>query len=141
MKSRTEPRQWTTVLGFIINSILMIVTLTPEKATAIKQLWLCVLLSNSSAVTIRFLAKVIGKIVATFTGVHYGQLHSRQLECTKIKALKWNKGNFDAYVSVTLPVREDLQWWIDTVETIGDQHCRSLLLCYSSLSYTSSYYS
>ncbi len=77
----------------------MTVTLTSEKATTIKQL--CVLLSDSSAVTIRFVAKVICKFVASFPGVQYGQLHYRQLECAKIQSLKCNKGNFDAYMSDT----------------------------------------
>ncbi len=66
------------------------------------------LLCDSSVVTIKFVAKVIGKIVASLPEVQYGQLHYRQLECAKIEALKCNKGSFDAYMSVTLPMRQNL---------------------------------
>ncbi len=87
-----------------------------------------------------FVAKVIGKIVASFPGVQYGQLHYQQLECAKIQALKCNKGSFDAYMSVTLLMRQELQWWIDTVETQSYviSHCNTeITMCTDACTETS----
>lgn len=51
--------------------------------------------------TIRMLARLICWIVASFCAVEYGPLFYRSLEMDKIKALKENNGNFDAYLDIS----------------------------------------
>ena len=65
---------------------------------------------------IREVARVIGKIVASFPGVMYGPLYYRYLEGDKSQALKKEKGNFDAYMVFSTQARSELQWWVDNVE-------------------------
>ncbi len=47
----------------------------------------------------------------------YGPLHFRLTEREKSKALKQNAGNFDAMMSLTPLARDELQWWIDSIDT------------------------
>ena len=44
--------------------------------------------------------KHLGKFISSFQATKYGQLHYRDLERLKTKALKINKGNFVTKVSV-----------------------------------------
>ncbi|XP_053406385.1 uncharacterized protein LOC123525594 [Mercenaria mercenaria] len=62
-------------------------------------------------VTIRYVAKVIGILVSTFSAVEYGKLHYRNLENAKTRALKKNKADFDAEMVVTTSMRVELRWW------------------------------
>lgn len=102
-------------LGFIINSTKMTLTLTDRKKE--KYVGICNNLCQKSQVTIRELAQVIGNLVSTFDGVKYGQLFYRNLEQQKIKALRINRGNFEASVTVTASMKQELKWWIDNLPT------------------------
>ena len=73
-------------IGFVISSVLMTVSLTEEKSTGIKDL--CSKLLSYETKNIRFLAKVIECLVATFSALLHGPLHYRSLEFCKIKGLK-----------------------------------------------------
>jgi hypothetical protein len=55
-------------------------------------------------------------MVASFPGVQYGQLFYRRCDNLKNLALKTSCGNFDSMVTLTTPVKQDLQWWIDHIE-------------------------
>ena len=50
----------------------------------------------SKSLSIRDVARVIGKIVSSLSGTSYGPLYYRALDRDKTHALKLNKGNFDA---------------------------------------------
>jgi hypothetical protein len=101
------------VLGFHINSIEMKITLTHDKIIAISKL--CNSLMKEQYITIRFLAKVIGNIVACFPAVTFGQLYYRQLEHIKVKELSFNRGNYDALIRVPNVMKTIMQWWIDNL--------------------------
>ena len=58
------------MLGFILNSVTMTLRLTPEKKESIKSV--CTELLEKQMFTIREIAKVIGKLVASFPGVMHG---------------------------------------------------------------------
>ena len=60
----------------------MTVRLTPEKKESIKSF--CTELLEKQIFTIRAIAKVIGKLVASFPGVMYGSLCYRQLKKEKV---------------------------------------------------------
>lgn len=73
-------------LGFILDSVSMLVYLTPEKALKLKQAATDLL--NCKNPTIREVAKVLGLIVSSFPGIAYGPLHYHHLEQDKTTALK-----------------------------------------------------
>ena len=102
-----------TILGFVINSVAMTIQLTREKATGLQNV--CSELLENSSPSIREVASVIGKIVASFPGVMHGALYYRQLEKDKSQALVRTNGNFDGLMSLSPQAKSELQWWIKHV--------------------------
>ena len=78
-KSVIIPTQILEFLGFILNSILMLVTLTNKKAVKILQLCQKFSLPNKRF-TIREVASFLGTLVSSFPGVEFGPLHYRHIE-------------------------------------------------------------
>ena len=115
MKSIFEPTQIVDFLGFTLNSIDMTVKLTPEKAQTLQRL--CKNLIDYKKPKIRTVATVVGKMVASFPGVEYGQLFYRLLDNEKAQALKINRGNFEAKMTVSHQAKMDLTWWVDNIMT------------------------
>ena len=97
--------------------------MTPEKTKKLKSA-VSRLLSCTSP-TIREVAQVVGLIIASFPGVMYGPLHFRITEGEKSKALEQNLGNFEAHMCLTPLARNELQWWIDTLDTAENQIYRN----------------
>ena len=62
-----------TILGFVINSVAMTIQLTGQEATGLQNV--CSELLENSSPSIRKVASVIGKIVASFPGVMHGALY------------------------------------------------------------------
>ena len=99
-KSVLAPTHLITYLGFEINSVDMTVTLMREKKEK-KIFNTAASLLTLSSCSIRFLAKFIGQIVASFPGIQYGPLWYRNMENDKIEGLKMSKGNFDANIQLS----------------------------------------
>ena len=97
------------ILGFVVNSLLMIVSLTPYKAEKLRAL--CEQVLHGNYFTIQFIASVIGKLIAALPGVEFGRLHYRHLERDKIRALAQNAGNFNAYWQLSQEAQLELEWW------------------------------
>ncbi len=112
-KSIFIPAQIITILGFTLNSLTMTVKLTDEKITSLKQA--CQTLLENRVSSVREVARVIGKIVSSFPGTNYGPLYYRQLEHDKTSALKQNKGNFDAQMTLSASAKAELSWWIENI--------------------------
>ena len=112
-KSTFIPTQVLTILGFVINSVAMTIQLTREKAAGLQNV--CSELLEKSSLSIREVASVIGKIVASFPGVMHGALYYRQLEKDKSQALVRTNGNFDGLMSLSPQAKSELQWWIKHV--------------------------
>ena len=74
-------------LGFILDSLKMWVSLTPERAQ--KLVDRCKLQNNPHA-TIREVAQVLGLVTSSFPGVMFGPQHYRSLEKDKANAIKEN---------------------------------------------------
>ena len=74
-----------TFLGFILNSTTMMVYSSDKKKEKLKLLRTQAL--NGDILSIRFVARVIGKIVSSLPGSEFGKLHYRNLERDKIGAL------------------------------------------------------
>ena len=109
------PQQEITFLGFVLNSIDMSITLTLEKKQ--KNFELCADVLSGESHLIRYIAKVIGNLIASLPAVPFGKLFYRVLEKEKTKALKVNRGDFDRYMSLSSAARDELFWWKENILT------------------------
>ncbi|XP_062572587.1 uncharacterized protein LOC134234524 [Saccostrea cucullata] len=96
-------------LGFLLDSVTMTVRLTPEKAQSIKEF--CDMVLNQNEVTIKQVAQLVGMFVASEPGVEYARLYYKTLEIEKDLALKLNRGNFEAHMTISHQSRILLNWW------------------------------
>ncbi|CAB4031951.1 Transposon Ty3-G Gag-Pol poly [Paramuricea clavata] len=102
-----------TFLGFLLNSLLMQISLTADKAQKVKQM--CQELLANPRPSIRDVARALGTFTASLPGVMYGQLHYRWLEIDKTDALKLNKGNLDKLMTLSPDAIHDLNWWYTSI--------------------------
>lgn len=112
-KSVLIPTRELTFLGFILNTESMIVKLPQTKAQEVKDI--CRELMGTYLPSIRMVARVIGKVIATFPAVEYGPLYYRSMERDKIAALRQNRGHFDRKMKLSLEAKEELKWWMNNV--------------------------
>ena len=115
-KSCFQPTHSLVYLGFILNSLLMTVTLTEEKREKITKM--CGDLLGRKVCTIRTLAEVIGNLVASEPGVDLAPLHYKRLEIEKDKALKANRGDYEATLQIPSNIKEDLMWWMENLPLV-----------------------
>ena len=114
-KSVFTPVQEIEYLGFKINSTNMTVYMPTPRKIDIKLV--CTDLIHDRKPTIKKVSRVIGKLVAALPATKYGPLHYRSLEQDKIKALKANHGHYDRHMTISNGGKQDLQWWIEHVDT------------------------
>ena len=114
-KSVLFPTQEIVFVGFLINSVKVTVRLTPEKVNDI--IANCVEVINCKSITIRNLAKLIGKLVTSEPAIQYAPLYYKSLEIEKDFVLRQNKGNFDAETSISNESKACLQWWVDNIKS------------------------
>ena len=112
-KSIIVPTQIIEFVGYVLNSVNMIVTLPQEKV--IKIIKQCKEILQKELITIRELAKLIGKLVATEPAVPYAGLFYKPLEIQKDVELKHSRGDFDNYMKLSDKSIDCLQWWIDNL--------------------------
>ena len=113
-KSVLVPTQIIEYLGFILNTIDMSVRLTPGKLVDLKAL-----VQNANKdkfISLEDLAKLVGKMVASFPGVTYGRLYYRQLDIEKNKGLKRHQGDYKQMISLSDRARKDLTWWFENLD-------------------------
>ena len=136
VKSVFTPTQQIQYLGVVIDSESMTVKLTQERMDSLKQS--CHELLQVHCPSVREVAEVVGKIVASFPAVQYGPLHYRSLERDKIEALKCNKGDFDSQMTLSEGSKQELEWWCANVhsacKTIGIKDPEVVVFTDSSLS-------
>lgn len=114
-KSVLKPCKKLRYLGFLLNSEDMTVTLPLERKQ--KVVLACSELKRKKRVTIRELAQVIGQLVATFPAVQWGPLFYRSLDRLKSTSLKFSAGNFESLTSLTDKTTEELDWWIENLDS------------------------
>ena len=95
-----------TFLGFKLDSLNMTISVTEEKKGKIKEV--CDKLFTTRVHTIRFLAGVVGTLVAALPGITWGPLHYRALERCKGHALRLSQGDFDTPVMLSSDAVSDL---------------------------------
>ena len=108
VKSQFLPTQQLQYL--ISDSVKMRVYLTDKRKQKLL-LHINELLHGSQHVVIRYVAKTIGYIVSSFPAVQFGPLFYRRLEKEKSIALKLNKGDYTASMSLTRKAKYELSWW------------------------------
>ena len=114
-KSVLYPTQKLVFLGFLLDSIKMIISLTGEKTQKIKEA--CQKLLQSPQPTIREVARVIGMLTASFPGVMFGPLHYSHLDMDKTVALKLRKGNYNKTMTLSDEAKHELSWWVSSIES------------------------
>ena len=118
-----EPTQELILLGFVLNSLTMTISLMPLRAQ--KLVNACSMLLKMDKPTIRTVAQVIGLTVASFPAIPHAQLFYRALERDKTTALQQQKGDFEAIMTYSSETKSDLKWWVQNIPTIS----KSVLLC------------
>ena len=108
-KSIFTPTQSLKHLGFILNSCKMEVSLSDKKREKIVEL--CKQMLQKKSITIREAAKLIGTLVAVFPAVEYGPLYYREMEKTKIIALK-QFHSYEAKIKFNEKCILEIQWWL-----------------------------
>ena len=114
-KSVLIPSQTIIVLGFVINSKDMTITLTTQKIAVLKSL-IERILHSPDKVKIREVAKILGHLVSSLPAVMFGGLYYRCLDKDKTCALKVSNGNFEATMSISQQGIQELTWWLDNLE-------------------------
>ena len=105
-KSQIVPTQRIRILGFVMDSVKMIVTLTEEKKEKLKTLVLNLLRINKF--TIRCLAKSHWDYHFVYSSCNTWPLFYRYLENDKVTSLRLKKGNFDAPAKISPEGKQEL---------------------------------
>ena len=104
-----------TFLGFILDSIQMLVRPTLEKAQKLKTT--CEKLLTKPEVTVQELAEAISTIVSNFPRVELGPFFCRGMERDKSCALQQSKGNFSSKLQLSSDAIAELNWWCENIES------------------------
>ena len=115
-KSVVTPTKQIEFLGFVIDSRTMQVMMTDDKSQKI--LGFVKQLMGKKTCSIRFLAKVIGKVLATAPANQMAARYTKQLEIEKNMGLANNKFDYDAVVEISDRARRDLVWWSGNIGTL-----------------------
>lgn len=123
------------LLEFLLNSVDMTISLTPNRDEKLKAT--CTKPKTKSNSTIREVAYVVGVTVVSFPGNTSGPLYYRSLDEFKIEAPKSSKGSFEAKVQVSCHVLIDLQCRVDSMEYVKKpiSRCNHVTSCKLMLHY------
>ena len=113
-KSNFQPSQVMEFLGFVIDSVKMRIHMTERKKVSLMNL--CRATLDAHRITVRMLAKIIGKFNSCFIAVPYGKLHYRVLERFKTKSLKESCGKFDTMITLPIKANEEINWWLNNIK-------------------------
>ena len=111
-KSMTTPTTEIEFLGVIINSNTLTLSIPLEKLT--KLTGLCQRTLNLKSITIRDLAKLIGKLRATSPAFTPAPLQLRNLQREQMVALNKNLP-YEAVITLKRDARLELHWWIENI--------------------------
>ncbi len=113
-KSVRNPTQRILFLGFIIDSQTLTLEIPHEKFVAIQDLVCSALqiVDEQTHTPIRFLARVVGKLISLLPATRYGKAHYRALEYAGNQALFRANHDFDAEITWPTFCRADLEWWL-----------------------------
>lgn len=115
-KSELIPSTTCQFLGFILNSDLMTIELTPKKREHILEL--IKKFKSLDSCVIREFACFVGNITAACPAVNYGWFHSKIFEQQKYLSLLNSHDNYDAVMQLNQCLEEDFSWWENNILTI-----------------------
>ena len=108
-KISTEANPDSRISGVYSGTKNMTPVLPQGKVTAIKDL--CSQMLSQTELTVRDIARLIGKLTASIQAIFPAPLHYCQLQSLKNTALQ-SGGNYNTKVSLNPACQEELQWWI-----------------------------
>lgn len=116
-KSVLTPSRSLVHLGFKINTLALTLSITDKKAKLIDSK--CrEAVNKRESIKIRDVASLIGYLISVLEATKWGKLYYRNLERDKINALKYSKGNYDAYMNISKAAISDIQWWLSDEKLI-----------------------
>ena len=121
-KSVLAPVQKITFLGFDIDTVEFSVAVSKRKRYDLFQLVNSICQHPRRKVSIRFLAKIIGKIIATFPASDHAPLHYRALDRFKVRMLVHYNQKWTQKVMLSYSCIKQLTWWRDNVQTDKMKH-------------------
>ena len=107
------PSRTVSILGFIIDSVSMTVTISVDKMVEIHDL--CIFAMQKPRMSVRQLCRLIGKLISVMLAIPLGQAHYKRLEFVKVSALRANGGDFDSMCEIPKYCFPDLVWWTDHI--------------------------
>ena len=110
-KSVVEPTQKITFLGFKLNTKTRTVSIPDDKLQGITQH--CKSLLGQQSISIRAVAKVVGRLQATRLAITPGPLYYRGLQRLLPRE---QVTNWEVKVSLSTHTRADLTWWIQNAQ-------------------------
>jgi len=75
-------------------------------------------LKCSTKITIRKVAVFLGKITSSLPAAQHGRLNYRAIERDKIMALRHNKDNFEAKMTLSEKAKKDVTRWAENVNNV-----------------------
>ena len=121
-KSMMEPSQTMEFLGVLVDSLKMSLTIPQGKMNNLTTL--CKKTLTSPRLTLRDLARLIGKLRATGPAFNPAPLQTRYLQQSLILAQKQRK-SYESMVTLDNQAVAELEWWTLNMETMNG---RSLLI-------------
>jgi Reverse transcriptase (RNA-dependent DNA polymerase) len=111
-KSHLEPTHKLQHLGFNINTKDMTLSVPKDKVRDLRRE--ATKIMNKGTLTIRALSSFIGKALAMTAAILPARLKTRNLVWLKNQALR-TYSSWTASISLTMQVKEDLEWWIESL--------------------------
>lgn len=112
-KSCLKPSQNCKFLGFVFNSVEMLIKLPLEKRIRIRDF--VKLLQHKRSIKIREFAKFIGLLISVCPAMKYGWLYTKVFEREKCLALMKSNQNYDAIMGLPSHLKNDLCWWQEKI--------------------------
>jgi len=113
-KSQLVPSQRVNFLGFILDSVVMTVSMKLDKADKAKSAILQHFRKEQPL--IREVASVVRQMVSCFPGVKHAPLYYHALENDKTDALKMNGWNLDERMLMSDIAKKDMSWWLSNID-------------------------
>ena len=121
-KSVLHPVQRITYLGFNLDSVHMTLSLPEVKLELLLQE--CSRALSQSHLSVRSLARLIGRMSAASQAILPAPLFYRGLQNLKNKAFRLHQ-SYDAEVTLDKPARQDMHWWMSEVRAWNGRSIRT----------------
>lgn len=112
-KSKLQPKQFQTFLGFELHSQDYCLKLPIEKRVKVQK---CIEnISKQKQISIRDFAKFLGILCSVCPAVSYGWVYTKLFEREKFLALRNAGNNYDTIMMVPISLTPDFVWWMDNI--------------------------